>query len=58
VVDATEPLFGFLRFADEDKKGTLSEVLLNLSMKVEYKKYRKVIKKNGRSYKSNLYKWW
>jgi hypothetical protein len=28
VVDATESLFSFLRFADEDMKGTLSEVLL------------------------------
>jgi hypothetical protein len=32
VVDATEPLFGFLRFADEDKKGTLSKVLLQYTL--------------------------
>jgi hypothetical protein len=26
VVDAIEPLFGFLRFADQDRKGTLSTI--------------------------------
>jgi hypothetical protein len=60
VVDATEPLFGFLCFADEDRKGTLSEVLLQYTLvksqyeslfqgrPSEYKKYIKVIKKEWR----------
>ena len=39
VVDSTQPLFAFLRFADQDKVSTLSEVLLEYrNLKTEYER--------------------